>query len=300
MKRFPITSAVIFKAELPSAEVLENHLKELPFVDILESHSVSYGFIPNKITGELVTPIEGGYIINFRIDEKILPKAAITFEVNKRIEKLKEQGLVDYLIPEIKNMATEELLKIALTKTKIITALYHVAKGFLFVSTTRKPEHRALLGSLVKVCGTVKTETFHIDDAKNGITTRLSNHIDNLPPEECFGHDLYPGNFLLLQRKFDKKIETLKYDAELNLIRDQVKDSIENNFKVNLIELSTFDISFKLTDDFDFKNIKPQTKIECDGDKAFCYRHTNAVFMFHMVNTIELLIELLKYKEKTE
>lgn len=27
---------------------------------------------------------------------------------------------------------------------------------------------------------------------------------------------------------------------------------------------------------------------------------TNAVFLFHMVNTIELLIELLKYKEKTE
>ncbi|UNH43506.1 recombination-associated protein RdgC [Moellerella wisconsensis] len=300
MKRFPITSAVIFKAELPSAEVLERHLKELPFVDILESHAISYGFIPNKITGELVTPIEGGYIITFRIDEKILPKAAIAFEVNRRIEKLKEQGIDNFLEVEIKHIAIEEMLKVVLTKTKIITALYHVKKGFLFVSTTRKPEHQALLSSLVKVCGTVKTETFNIDDAKNGITARLSNHIDNLPPADCFGNDLYPGNFLLLQRKFDKKLETLKYDAELNLIRDQVKDSIENNFKVNLIELSTFDISFKLTNDFDFKSIKPQTKFECDGDKAFCYRHTNAVFMFHMVNTIELLIELLKYKEKTE
>ncbi|MDI9095804.1 recombination-associated protein RdgC, partial [Providencia rettgeri] len=78
-------------AELPSAEALENHLKELPFIDILESHSISYGFIPNKTTGELVTPIEGGYIITFRIDEKIIPKAAIAFEVNRRIEKLKEQ-----------------------------------------------------------------------------------------------------------------------------------------------------------------------------------------------------------------
>ncbi|WP_272527619.1 MULTISPECIES: recombination-associated protein RdgC [unclassified Providencia] len=300
MKCFPITSCVIFKAELPSADVLENHLKELLFVDILESHSISYGFIPNKITGELVTPIEGGYIITFRIDEKILPKAAIAFEVNRRIEKLKEQGIDDFLEAELKHIAIEEMLKVALTKTKIITALYHVKKGFLFVSTTRKPVHQALLGSLVKACGTVKTETFHIDDAKNGITTRLSNHIDNQPPAECFGHDLYPGNFLLLQRKLDKKLETLKYDAELNLIREQVKDSIDSHFKVCLIELSTFDISFKLTDDFDFKNIKPLVEIDCDGDRVFRYRHTNAVFMFHMVNTIELLIELLKYKEESE
>ncbi|EKT55496.1 recombination-associated protein RdgC [Providencia sneebia] len=300
MKRFPITNAVVFKAELPSAEILEQHLKELPFVDILESHSISYGFVPNKITGELITPIEGGYIINFRIDEKILPKAAIAFEVNKRIEQLKEQGVSDVLEVEVKRMVGEELLKVALTKSKVITALYHVEKGFLFVSSTRKPEHQTLLGSLVKVCGTVKTETFHIDDAKKGITTRLLNHIDNLPPEDCFGIDIYPGNFLLLQRKFDKKLETVKYDAELNLIREQVRDSIENNFKVNLIELSTFDIIFKLTSEFDFKNIKPLEKIECDGDRAFQYRHTNAVFMFHMVRIIELLIELLKYKEKSK
>lgn len=104
----------------------------------------------------------------------------------------------------------------------------------------------------------------------------------------------------MLQRKLDKKLETLKYDAELNLIREQVKDSIDSHFKVCLIELSTFDISFKLTDDFDFKNIKPLVEIDCDGDRVFRYRHTNAIFMFHMVNTIELLIELLKYKEESE
>lgn len=300
MKRFPITNVVIFKAELPDANALEGHLKELPFVDILESHSISYGFIPNSITGELVTPIEGGYIINFRIDEKILPKSAIAFEVNKRIEKLKEQGITDYLEVEMKHMATEELLKVAFTKTKIITALYHVAKGFLFVSTTSKSECQALLGSLVKACGTVKTETFNIDDSKNGITTRLLNHIDDRSPDECFGRDLYPGNFLLLQRNFDKKLETVKYDVDLNLIREQVKDSLYRKFKVSLIELITLDISFKLTDDFNFKNIKPLAKIECDGDKAYRYRHTSAIFLFHMVNTIELLIELLKYKEKTE
>ncbi|HBO25090.1 MAG TPA: hypothetical protein DD649_19715 [Providencia sp.] len=300
MKRFPITSAVIFKAELPSAEVLENHLKELPFVDILESHSVSYGFIPNKITGELVTPIEGGYIINFRIDEKILPKAAIAFEVNRRIEKLKEQGTDDFLETEIKYIAIEEMLKVALTKTKIITALYHVEKGFLIVSSTRKSEHQALVNCLVKVCGTVKTESIHIDDVKNGITTRLINYINNEPSADCFGGRLYPCNFYLLQRKVEKKIESVKYDAELHYVQRELSESLSNGFRVNLIELTTLDIIFKLSDNFEFKGIKPISDVDCDGDRAFRHRHVNSVFMFHMVNTIELLIELLKYKEKTE
>ncbi|ELY3857543.1 recombination-associated protein RdgC [Providencia rettgeri] len=300
MKRFPITSCVIFKAELPSADVLENHLKELLFVDILESHSISYGFIPNKITGELVTPIEGGYIITFRIDEKILPKAAIAFEVNRRIDILKEQGANDLNEAEVKRIAIEEMLKVALTKTKIITALYHVKKGFLIVSSTRKPEHQALVRCLIKACGSVKTETIHVDDAKNGITTRLINYINNEPPADSFGGRLYPCNFYLLQRKVEKKLESVKYDAELHYVQRELSESLSNGFRVSLLELSTLDIIFKLSDNFEFKGIKPISEVDCDGDRAFRHRHVNSLFMFYMIDTIELLIELLKYKEESE
>ncbi|QCJ70480.1 exonuclease [Providencia heimbachae] len=300
MKRFPITNAVIFKAELPSAEVLENHLKELPFVDILESHYSSNGFIPNRLTSELVMPIEGGYIIQFRIDEKILPSSAVAFEVNKRIAKLQEQGVEEYSVMDIKYGVLAELLKIALTKTKVITALYHIEKGFLIVSTTNKSDSQALVGSLVKACGSVKTETIHVDDVKKGITTRLTNYIDDRSPDDCFGYSLFPGNFYLLQRKVEKKLESIKYDAELDYIKEELTETLSNSFRVSLMELSTRDIIFKLNENFQFKGIKPIHDLECDGDSVYRYRHINAVFMFHMVNTIELLIELLKYKEKTE
>lgn len=300
MKRFPITSCIIFKAELPSAEVLEEHLKELPFVDVLESHYFSNGFIPNRTTGELVTPIEGGFIIQFRIDEKILPSSAVAFEVNKRIAKLQEQDIEEYSVMDIKHGVIAELLKIALTKTKVITALYHVQKGFLIVSTTNKSDSQALVGGLVKACGSVKTETIHIDDVKNGITTRLTHYIDDRSPSDCFGHHLFPGNFYLLQRKVDKKPESIKYDAELDYIKEELTETLSNNFKVSLMELYTRDIKFKLNENFQFKSIKPIHDIKCDGDSAYRYRHMNAIFMFHIVNTIDLLIELLKYKEKTE
>lgn len=66
------------------------------------------------------------------------------------------------------------------------------------------------------------------------------------------------------------------------------------------MELSTRDIKFKLNENFQFKSIKPIHNIECDGDRVYRYRHINAVFMLHITNTVDLLIELLKYKEKTE
>lgn len=300
MKRFPFSNAIVFKAELPSAEVLEGHLKELPFVDILESHSFSYGFIPNKVTGELVTQIEGGFIVQFRIDEKILPPAAVAFEVNKRIAKLHDQGVEGYSVMDIKNGVLAELLKIALTKTKVITALYHVEKGFLIVSTTNKSDSQALVGSLVKACGSVKTETIHVDDVKKGITTRLTNYIDDRSPDDCFGFHLFPGNFYLLQRKVEKKPESIKYDAELDYIKEELTETLSNNFKVSLMELYTRDIKFKLNENFQFKSIKPIHDIECDGDNVYRYRHINEVFMLHITNTVCFLIELLKYKEKTE
>ncbi len=66
------------------------------------------------------------------------------------------------------------------------------------------------------------------------------------------------------------------------------------------MELSTLDIIFKLSDNFEFKGIKPISEVDFDGDRAFRHRHVNSLFMFYMIDTIELLIELLKYKEESE
>ncbi len=66
---------------------------------------------------------------------------------------------------------------------------------------------------------------------------------------------------------------------------------------VSLLELSTLDIIFKLSDNFEFKGIKPISEVDCDGDRAR-HRHVNSLFMFYMIDTIELLIELLKIQRR--
>ncbi|EFA0148247.1 recombination-associated protein RdgC, partial [Escherichia coli] len=93
MSRPSIKSAIIFKAELPSAEALSKHLSECLFTDILESHYFSCGFIPNIVTNEVVTPIEGGFLLSYRIDEKILPKSVIARELYDRSQKLQDEGI---------------------------------------------------------------------------------------------------------------------------------------------------------------------------------------------------------------
>lgn len=298
MSRPSLKNVIVYKAQLPSTEAMSDHLSKIPFTEVLESHFCSYGYIPNPVTNELVTPITDGYLLTFRFDQKILPNAVIKKEVNERISKLKEDG-IEFIEPDIKNTVTAEFLRKAFVKTITTLVLYHPSKEYLLVASSNKNIANSAISTLIKACGSVKTETIHIDDVSQGLTTRLLNTLNNKEETDCFGKNFYLGQFYLLERKIDNKKEIVKYDADFNSIRDVLFDSLNNQFKINLIQLYTDDIQFKLTSDFHFKGIKPVNKIEFDDkDRVYRYRHECSLIMFYMTITIDFLIDLLKYKEK--
>lgn len=298
MSRPSIKSAIIFKAELPSAEALSKHLSECLFTDILESHYFSCGFIPNIVTNEVVTPIEGGFLLSYRIDEKILPKSVIARELHDRSQKLQDEG-IEFDAMALKETTCAELLKRAFVKSTHVLALYSEKDQFLVVATSRKQHASMVISSLIKACGSVKTETIHIDGVSKGVTTRLDNMLNDKDSGDCFGDNLEIGSFFLLERKLDKKKEVVKYDTDFYSVRGELEESLNNNFNVSMIELSTGDITFKLTDNFTFKGIKPVNKIEFDDkDRVFRYRHECALMLFYTSNAINILIDLLRYKEK--
>ncbi len=298
MSRPSIKSAIIFKAELPSAEALSKHLSECLFTDILESHHFSCGFIPNIVTNKVVTPIEGGFLLSYRIDEKILPKSVIARELYDRSQKLQDEG-IEFDAMALKETTCAELLKRAFVKSTHVLALYSEKDQFLVVATSRKHHASMVISSLVKACGSVKTETIHIDGVSKGVTARLDNMLNDKDSGDCFGDNLEVGSFFLLERKLDKKKEVVKYDTDFYSVRGELEESLNNNFNVSMIELSTGDITFKLTDNFTFKGIKPVSKIEFDDkDRVFRYRHECALMLFYTSNAINILIDLLKYKEK--
>ncbi|MEQ5208687.1 recombination-associated protein RdgC [Proteus sp. fly-1067] len=298
MSRPSLKNAIVYRAQLPSAEAMSDHLSKIPFTEVLESHFCSYGYIPNPVTNELVTPITGGYLLTFRFDQKILPNAVIKKEVDDRISKLIDSD-AEFSALDIKHTVTEEFLRKAFVKTITTLVLYHSSKECLLVASSNKNIANSAISTLIKACGSVKTETIHINDVSKGLTTRLLNTLNNEEEADCFGNDFYLGQFYLLERKIDNKKEIVKYDADFNSIRDVLFDSLNNHFKINLIQLYTNDIQFKLTSDFHFKGIKPVNKIEFDDkDKVYRYRHECSLIMFYITLTIDILIDLLKYKEK--
>ena len=69
------------------------------------------------------------------------------------------------------------------------------------VNTTNKNIAGMAVAMLVKVVGSVKTETINISDIKNGLTTRLKNYINGVANAE----GLTVGNYIQLSRLADQR-----------------------------------------------------------------------------------------------
>lgn len=74
-----IKNAFIYKAEIPTdIQALNNHLTEKAFKELLDIDASSAGFVPPFGQGEsLVGEFHGGLAFSVRVDEKIVPGAAI-------------------------------------------------------------------------------------------------------------------------------------------------------------------------------------------------------------------------------
>ena len=80
-----IKNALIYRASLPDAAALAEHLAEKPFVPVPESHYSSSGFIVHPITDELVTTFAGGFAFRLRRDFKPVSKSAIKLALTEQV-----------------------------------------------------------------------------------------------------------------------------------------------------------------------------------------------------------------------
>lgn len=297
MKLATLKNAIVYRAALPTVDFIEQHLTELPYADISDTEFARYSFVPNPVTGEIVTPIENGYAICLRIDEKMIPKhvikaeslariASIEGRLGQRISKVEKQQIIDTV--------KVDLCKQAFVKTSLIYALYHAKENLLMVNTTNKNYAGLLCAMLVKVVGSMETKTIHISDVKNGLTTRLKNYI---------GGDTYAfegfevGDVMQLSRKSETK-ETIRYSAEHQSVVSEIEESLGSGFSVDSIELYSSGTSFVLTENFHFRRIDTKSaKANDEDDKAFVWRQAAGIDLFLMTGVINKLCNLLSYKE---
>ncbi|MGA8121293.1 recombination-associated protein RdgC [Rouxiella badensis] len=299
MKLAPIKNAIVYKAILPDADALAEHLKEVLFTDLGESDVRRAGFVPNLLTSELVTPYQGGLSVSLRIDEKILPPKVISRELAERranIERNLGLKLNRAEVRDLRDAVIMELVKQAFVKTTIINAYYSIENNLLIVTTGSKPFASLLISYLIKAVGSVKTETIHISDIKHGLTTKLKAYLDD---DKAVFQGFGVGDFIQLSRKVDQK-EIIRYQAEVESIATELQENLQSGYIVDLIKLYLADVSFLITENFHFKRIDLRDALDTDEedaeDIAWRWRHEAAVATLQLTNVVNTLCILLSYK----
>lgn len=298
-----IKSAIVFQADLPSIELMAQHLAEIPFEPVGEVFRSRAGFVANAVTGELVTPIEGGFSFTVRLDEKILPGAAVRRAVAEAIQahaeelELTVEELDEDTIGEITEATMTKLIANALVKTTIVNCFYSSTDNFLIIPTTGKPLAQTVVALLIKAVGSVKTSTIHVSDIKGGLTSRLGWFLDG--NEDAFdGFKL--GDTCNMKNKGDKANFSM---LDLTHARQGLQEALNGEMQVELMELVHEGVSFKLTNDFKLRAINFHGELteeeedqREDADAAFMWRLEAATQLLQLVATIKALCDLFEYK----
>lgn len=305
-----IKNAVVFSAELPSRDLMLNHLAEIPFEPVGETFVSRAGFIANSTTAELVTPIEGGYSFSVRLDEKHLPRAGIKRAVADAIAAYAEANELDVseldedLVGLLREQTMVKLVANAMIKTTIVHCFYSEAAQYLIVPTTSSILAQTVMSLLIKAVGSVKTSTIHVANIKGGLTTRLKNYLgmDGEDSDETAFDGFKLGASCLLKLKSDKA----KFDMhDLTEASAGIREALNGEMEVELMELIHNDVAFKLTHDFKLRGIdfggelteEEEQKLE-EADAAFAWRLVAATQLLQVVALIDALCTLFEYKRE--
>lgn len=295
-----IKNALIYRASLPEAAALAEHLAEKPFVPVPESHASSSGFIVHPTTEQLVSTFPGGLAFRLRREFKPVSNSAIKLALAEKVADLLEQGR-EVTKEEVDTLQTEiytEALKTTLPERAEVDAFYHIESRTLLLATTNKDMANALLFQLVEACGAVETSTIHVSDVKGGLTTRLRSYFANDDREAFTGFSL--GDSVVMKGKHGRA----SFDLDnLDNARRGVIEALECDMQAERLELCHADaVTFKLTKDFQLRGIDfhvKENEEEPDFDTvAELWEHTAGAQVLLLSAVVQALCDLFGYQEK--
>jgi recombination associated protein RdgC len=291
-----IKSAIVYKAELPSPEALEKHLKDGAFVEPAAHQVLASGFVPGAEHGPFVRVFPGGLSFCVRIDEKVVPGSAIKEAVAKLSRAWQEQTgrerIPKSVRAQLKREVTDDLSARALARTRIVECFRHTESRLLIVSTTSKKTADVCTALLVNAVGSVKTETINVPEAQHGLTTRLKAW---LAGEHTF-YPFAPCDQASLEaegRKFKVKMHGLEGATR------GIEEAIGAGASVTSIGLAGDGIWFRLSHDFRLSGIA-FTDRDIPEEEEDLWASDAAIQVGRVVEAIEVLSELLSYKEAAE
>jgi recombination associated protein RdgC len=248
-----IKAAIVYNAELPAAEYLEQHLQENAFAELTSLQLRSVGFVAFE-SGLHTSLFPGGVAFKVRIDEKIIPASALEQEVERMaLETLQMTGRKPGKKErkELKDAALLSLAARAFTRTAIVTCFYEYSTHYLIVPTTSKKLSDIITSALVHAVASMKTTTINVSGIKKGLTARMTKWLEN--DDEAFGEFIPSGNAALA---VEKRRLTVKM-GNLQAAKEGLQEVISKGFEVTSLGFNHIDtgVEFRLTDGFQFKGI---------------------------------------------
>jgi DNA recombination-dependent growth factor C len=248
----------VFAAELPEVSVLESKVEEeqgVIFTPLTDNQWSNLGFQ----AGRQFVALENGYRIDFTYSRKDYPGPQVRERVNEVIEALPHDPSKEE-IGIITEDINADFCARSIAKTTHFSAFYHTKKETLIFDCKSVLAQRAL-GLLLKLVESIETKTLHCSGISNSLTTNMLDQLTQ--QEEVLGADkLYFAGFavgdLLVLQNVDKDVARFKGDYPT----ENIKELIEQGYKIKEMTLSKDGIAFTITDAFKIKGIKELFEVD--------------------------------------
>jgi len=280
----PVTQSVDELAEL---------LIQVPFKEPQPAAKQSCGFIDNPHTGQLVSPIEGGWVVCMRTDEKILPASVLNKAVSDKVAEIeKEQDRQVYRKEklQIRDDVMLSMLPVAFIKTRYTYAYYHAQEALLIVGAGAAGAAEEMISLLREAFGSFKAVPLRIDQLTHELTERLRSYVSGLN-FDLGSFDL--GKYLQMTGQNDQVL-TLKEKESVGFGLGQVEDALSSGYQVNEISLVGDGCQFKLKSDLSFKSIcfdDPADPPEFDSVEEH-WRNETAIQVLVICQQVKALLAL--------
>jgi DNA recombination-dependent growth factor C len=246
----------VFAAELPTITALEeslNNAEGLLFTPLTDNQWSNLGLSTNN----QLTDLGNGYRIDFIYASKDIPKPQIKEELEKLISIMGYEPSKDE-VGQLCESVTAEFCAKMIIKTVKFSAYYHTKKQSL-IFDCKDSLAQSALSLLIKALGSVETKTLHCSNISNSLT---SNMEQCLTPEEEGAIIVEFAGFsagdLLVMKNEDNDIVRFKGDYP----NYQVRELIEDGYEIKEINLSKDGVSFTINNEFKIKGIKTSFDIE--------------------------------------
>ncbi|HZH57734.1 recombination-associated protein RdgC [Yanghanlia caeni] len=234
------------------ANTLEDALERLAFRPGGATDMTAFGWVPPRAESGLVHAIDGQYLLNLRVEKKLLPATVVNQFARARAQEIEEQqgfrpGRKQ--MKEIKEQVTDELLPKAFSIYRDTRVWLDTRNRWLVIDAAAAAKSDEVMGALAKVLDPFPVIPLYTELSP---ASAMTNWLISDEP---------PPNFTIDQdtelRSTNETRAAVRYVRQA-VERDEVHKHVQAGKQCTRLALTWADrVSFVLTDGLDVKRVAP-------------------------------------------